>query len=47
MDDFRILPQLINELRKNGTMNAMLSAGVQPGNVIRIGDWEFDWEYEI
>ena len=47
MDDFRILPQLINELRKNGTMNVMLSAGVQPGNVIRIGDWEFDWEYEI
>jgi len=47
LDDFRVQPQLIDELRKNGTINAMVNAGVKPGNTIRIGDWEFEWEYEV
>ena len=47
LDDFRVQPQLINEMKKNGTINAMVTAGVKPGDTIRIGDWEFEWEYEV
>lgn len=44
MDDWNVRAQLWGELKSIGIIRALERARVKAGSVVRIGEWEFEWQ---